>query len=95
MLDNNYIKIKSGNVTITTKNKLSKFMLLDELFYKYLLNFHFGIAYILVLKIYLNVQALFGLLLNQLHFVIDELQKNVLTRVVLFLLLYLLVLYRI
>lgn len=57
-------------------------MLLDELFYKYLLNFHFEIAYILVLKIYLSDLTLFELLLNLLHFVKDVLQMNVLKHVV-------------
>ena len=58
------------------------FKLLDGLFYKYLLDFHFEIAYILVLKIYLNDQALFELLLNLLHFVKGVLQMNVLKHVV-------------
>ena len=52
-------------------------MLLDVFFYKYLLFLHLGIVCILVLMIYLNVQALFGLLLNLHHFVINVLQKNV------------------
>ena len=58
-------------------------MLLDELFCKPLLNSHLEIAYKLVLKKYLNVQALFVLLLNLPHFVINELQMNVLKHVVL------------
>ena len=40
------------------------------------LYFHLGIAYILVLKIYLSAQALFVLTLNLLHFVISVLQNE-------------------
>ena len=43
----------------------------DELFDKYFLFLHLEIAYKLELKKYLNVQALFELTLNLLHFVIS------------------------
>ena len=67
-------------------------MLLDELFCIHFLFLGLEIAYILVLMICLNVQALFVLLLDLHHFVVNVLQKNVLIRVVLYLFRYELVL---
>ena len=86
---------KAAKIFIDYSSTYYIFTLLDELFYKYLLFHHLEIAYILVLMIYLNVQALFGLILSLHHFVINVLQMNVLKHVVLCLLLYVLVLYNI
>ena len=81
----------SQNAFSTMILSVDKFvMIISELIeplYKYIHIFwsgmeHGGIAYILVLKIYLNVQALFVLLLSLHHFVINVLQMNVLIHVV-------------